>query len=82
MVQRHRRGREARGVAKQAWWAWRQAAQRVDAAGQADAAAARLATAQQFSFWRSTGIDLRFELKTSDHEIHQVIPMVKDQIPR
>ena len=37
---------------------------------------------QQFSFWRSTGIDLRVELKPLDHEIHQVSPTVKDHIPR
>ena len=36
---------------------------------------------QQFSFWESTGIALGFELQAPDHEIHQVIPMVKDHIP-
>jgi hypothetical protein len=35
---------------------------------------------QQFSFWRSTGIDLRLELKPLDHEIHQVIPTIKHHI--
>jgi hypothetical protein len=35
---------------------------------------------QQFSFWRLTGIDLRFELKAPDHEMHQVLPTVKDHI--
>ena len=35
---------------------------------------------QQFSFWRLTGIDLRLELKPLDHEIHQVIPALKDHI--
>ena len=35
---------------------------------------------QQFSFWRSTGIDLRLELKPLDHEMHQVIPTIKDHI--
>jgi len=33
------------GVAKQAWWAWRKAEQLFDAAVQAEAAAARMATA-------------------------------------
>jgi len=35
---------------------------------------------QQFSFWRSTGIELWWELKPLDHEIHQVMPTVKDHI--
>ena len=35
---------------------------------------------QQFSFWRLTGIDLRFEFKAPDHEMHQVLPTVKDHI--
>jgi hypothetical protein len=39
-----------------------------------------LQPAQQFSFWRLTGIDLRFELKAPDHEMHQVLPTVKDHI--
>jgi len=32
---------------------------------------------QQFSFWRSTGLALRFEIKALDHVIHQVLPLVK-----
>src|SRR5213593_3444646 len=39
------RGRDARGVAKQAWWAWRKAEQRFDAAVHAEAAAARIEAA-------------------------------------
>ena len=35
---------------------------------------------QQFSFWRSTGIDLRLELKSLNHELHQVLPTIKDHI--
>src|SRR5262245_20767841 len=35
---------------------------------------------QQCSFWRSTGIDLWLELKPLDHEMHQVIPTLKDHI--
>ena len=30
---------------------------------------------------RSAGIDLRFELKTPDHERHPVLPTIKDPIP-
>lgn len=42
MAQRHQRGRDARGVATQAWWAWHPAEQRCDAAVHAEAAAARI----------------------------------------
>jgi hypothetical protein len=45
VVQHHQRGCDARGVAKQAWWVWRQAEQMFDAAVQAEAGAARLETA-------------------------------------
>ena len=44
-------------------------------------APAGAAVEQQFSFWRSTGIARQFELKAPDHELHQVVPMVKDHIP-
>ena len=37
---------------------------------------------QQFSFWRSTGIELWLELKPLDHDIHQVMPTVKDHRTR
>ena len=33
---------------------------------------------QQLYIWRSTRIELGFELKASDHAIHQVMPMLKD----
>jgi hypothetical protein len=45
VTQSHQRGRDARGVAKQAWWAWHKAEQRFDAAVHAEAAAARIETA-------------------------------------
>jgi hypothetical protein len=35
---------------------------------------------QQFTFWKSTGITLRFEFKALDHEISQVVPAVKDHV--
>ena len=47
------RGRDARGGAKQAWWAWRKAEQRFEAAGQAEAAAAQIETAR--ALWRPAG---------------------------
>ena len=42
MAQSHQRGRDARGVAQQAWWAWHKAEQMCDAAVHAEAAAARI----------------------------------------
>jgi hypothetical protein len=45
VAQSPQRGRDARGVATPAWWAWHKAEQRFDAAGHAEAAAARIETA-------------------------------------
>jgi hypothetical protein len=45
VVQSQQRGRDVRGGAKQAWWAWRKAEQMFDAAVQAEAAATRIETA-------------------------------------
>jgi hypothetical protein len=45
VAQHLQRGRDARGAAKQAWWAWHKAEQRFDAAVHAEAAATRIETA-------------------------------------